>query len=62
MYSGQEWSVGQKVVRVSENGSVCLVPIKMVVTDGSNWRVCEKKANREEDTTSPAHGQSWSSL
>ena len=38
MYSGQEWSVGQKVLRVSEKGSVYLVPIRMVFTDGSNWR------------------------
>ena len=55
MYSGQEWSVGQNVLRVSENGSVYLVPIRMVVTDGSNWRACEEERQTEKKASQVQH-------
>ena len=55
MYSGQEWSVGQKVLRVSENGSVYLVPIRMVFTDGSNWRTCQESQDREDGGITNQH-------
>ena len=57
MYSGQEWSVGQKVLRVSENGSVYLVPIRMVFTDGSNWRTCQESQDREDGGITNQHTQ-----
>ena len=61
MYSGQEWSVGQKVLRASENGSVYLVPIRMVFTNGSNWRTCQESRDREDGgiTNQHTHTTSW---